>query len=79
MLGRRRTIFLTPYVQFEKRFGFLFEYVMNMRDDLLCLPSWHHGRDVDFYYQISVVRVAHRLAMTTGCGVSSSIPGASSS
>ena len=25
------------------RFDFLFVYVMNTSDGLLCLPSWHHG------------------------------------
>ena len=29
MLGGRQTIFLIPYFQFEKRFDFLFVYVMN--------------------------------------------------
>ena len=41
MLGRRETLFLTPYFQFEKRFDFL---VINTHDDLLCLPSWQHGK-----------------------------------
>ena len=44
MLGRRQTIFSAPYSHFEKRFEFLVVYVMNMRDDILCLPSWHHGK-----------------------------------
>ena len=44
MLGGRQTIFLTPYFQFEKRFDFLFAYVMNTCDYFLCLPSWHHGK-----------------------------------
>ena len=44
MLGGRQTIFLTPYFQFEKRFDFLFVYVMNTCDYCLCLPSWHHGK-----------------------------------
>ena len=44
MLGGRQTIFLTPYFQFEKRFDFLFVYVMNTCVYFLCLPSWHHGK-----------------------------------
>ena len=44
MLGGRQTLFLTPYFQFEKRFDFLFVYVMNTCDYFLCLPSWHHGK-----------------------------------
>ena len=44
MLGGRQTIFLTPYFQFEKRFDFLFVYVMNTCDYFLCLPSWLHGK-----------------------------------
>ena len=40
MLGGRQTIFLTPYFQFEKRFDFLFVYVMNTCDYFLfCLPG----------------------------------------
>ena len=44
MLCMRQTILSTPYFQFEKRFDFLFVYVMNMHDHFLCLPSWHHGK-----------------------------------
>ena len=44
MIGRRQTIFSTPYFQFENNFHFLFVYVMNTCDDLLYLPSWHHGK-----------------------------------
>ena len=44
MLDRRQTIFLTPSFQFEKRSDFLLVYVTNTRNDLLCLPSWHHGK-----------------------------------
>ena len=44
MLGRRQAVFSTAYFQFEKRFDFLFVYVMNTRDDLLCLPSLHLGK-----------------------------------
>ena len=49
MLGSRQTIFSTLYLQFEKRFYFIFLiyvilYVMNMRDDRLCLPFRHHGK-----------------------------------
>ena len=44
MLGGRQTIFLSPYFQYEKRFDFLFVYVMNTCDYFLCLPSWHHGK-----------------------------------
>ena len=44
MLGGRQTIFVTPYFQFEKRFDFLFVYVMNTGNYFLCLPSWHHGK-----------------------------------
>ena len=44
MLCRGQTIFLTPDFQFEKRFDFLFVYVMIMCDDILCLPSWYHGK-----------------------------------
>ena len=50
MLGGRQTIFLTPYFpyfQFEKRFDFMFVYVMNTCDYFLCLPSWHHGKGVN--------------------------------
>ena len=43
VLGRMQTIFSTAYFQFEKRFDFLY-YVMHMRDGLVCLPSWHHGK-----------------------------------
>ena len=35
MLGGRQTIFLTPYFQFEKKFDFLFVYVMNTVFDLI--------------------------------------------
>ena len=45
MLGGRQTIFLTPYFQFEKRFDFLFVYVMNTCDYFLCLPSGHSMSD----------------------------------
>ena len=41
---QEQTICATPYFQFEKRFDFLFVHVMNMRDDLLRLPSWHRGK-----------------------------------
>ena len=45
MLGGKQSIVSTPYFQFEKRFDFLFEYVMNTRDDLMCWPHWwHHGK-----------------------------------
>ena len=44
MLGGRQTIFSTPYFQFEKKFDFLFVYVMNTCVYFLCLPSWHHGK-----------------------------------
>ena len=27
-----------------ERFDFLFIFVMNTHDDLLCLPSWHHRK-----------------------------------
>ena len=58
MLGGRQTIFSTPYFQFEKKFDFLFVYVMNTRDYFLGLPSRHHGKlswkVMEFYYQMSV-------------------------
>ena len=61
MLGRRQTIFLTPHLQFENRFDFLFVYVMNACDDLLCLlPGIMenivncHGNVMEFYYQTFV-------------------------
>ena len=44
MLVRRQTIFSTHYFQFVKRSAFIFVYVMNVRNDLLCLPSWHRGK-----------------------------------
>ena len=44
MLGGRQTIFSTPYFQFEKRFDFLFVYVMNTWDYVLGLHAWHHGK-----------------------------------
>ena len=61
MLGRSQTIFSPPYVQFEKIFDFLVVLMMNTGDDLLCLPSGHHGKQWrlswkshGIYYQISV-------------------------
>ena len=68
MSVRRQTIFSTPYFQFDRRSYFLFVYVMNTCDDLLCLLSWLvEGRGkqhklswktallvMEFYYQISV-------------------------
>ena len=42
-----KSVILTPYFQFEKRFDFLFVYVMNTCDYFLCLPSWHHGNGVN--------------------------------
>ena len=44
MLVGRQTIFSTPYFQFEKKFDFLFVYVMNTCEYFLCLPSWHHEK-----------------------------------
>ena len=59
MLGRRQSIFSTPNFQFEKRLDFLFVFVMNTHDDLLCLPGIMensvncHGKVMEFYYLIS--------------------------
>ena len=40
MIGRRQTIFFTPYFPFEKRFPFHVQlYVINTHNDLLYLPS----------------------------------------
>ena len=50
MLGMRQTIFSTLHFQLKKRFDFLFVYFTEhyhespTPDDLLCLPSWHHGK-----------------------------------
>ena len=61
MLGRGKTILLTPYFQFERRFDFLFLCVMYTRGELLYLPSQHHGKQcklsrkiMENYYQISM-------------------------
>ena len=51
MIGRRKTVFLTPYFQFKKKFDFLFVYVMNMLDDLLCLLSWHLGKQCNLTWK----------------------------
>ena len=57
MLGRRQTIFLTPYFKFEKRLHLLFVYIyaMNMCDDLLCLPSWYHGKHCKLSWKSHVI------------------------
>ena len=72
MLGRRQTIFLTPYFQCGKKFVFIFVYVMNMRDDFLCLPSWHHGK------QNKLSCKSHGILLSDFCGnsimVGSDIP-----
>ena len=61
MLGRRQTIFSTPYFQFE-RFYFIFVHVMNMHDDLLCLPFWHHWK------QHKVPWKSHVILLSDFCG-----------
>ena len=55
-------MFLTPYFQFENKSGFLFVYVMNMRDDFLCLSSWHHGK------QLKVSRKSHGILLSHSYG-----------
>ena len=58
MLSGGQTIFSTPYFQFEKRFDFLFVYVMNTCDYFYVfafLASWKTAYIVmEFYYQISL-------------------------
>ena len=59
------------YFQFEKKFYFLFVYVLNMHDDRVCLPGIMenkvncHGKVVEFYYQISVgtMEMSHESAL----------------
>ena len=78
MLGRKQSIFSTPYFQFEERFDFLFAYVTNTCDDLLCLSYRHHGnrrklswknygKVMEFFYQISV-GTDHSFGKTCICG-----------
>ena len=62
MLGGRQTIFLTPYFQFEKRFDFVFVYVMNTCDYFLCLPSWHHGKRSKLSWK------SHGILLSDFCG-----------
>ena len=57
MIGRTPTIFFTPYFQFEKRFDFIFVYVIFcvrlpgiMENSVKC-----HGKVMEFYYQISYI------------------------
>ena len=62
MTGRRQTILSTLYFQFEKTFHFLFVYVMNTCDGLLCLPSWHHGKQCKLPWKI------HGILLSDLCG-----------
>ena len=41
MLGRRQTIFLTPYLNLKR--DLIFDSNIRIYD-LLCLLSWHHGK-----------------------------------
>ena len=52
MLGRRQINFSTPYLQFDKKFDFLFVYsMMNLCDDLLGLPSCYHGKQRKLFWK----------------------------
>ena len=75
MVGRMQTIFSTSYFQFDKRFDFLFVYVMNMHNEssvFAFLASWKpvklSWKVMHFYYQISVITLfADEIAMFTSC------------
>ena len=62
MIFRRQTIFSTPYFQFEIKSDFLFVFVMNVHDDLLCLSPWHHGKQ----WKLSWRR--HGILLSDFCG-----------
>ena len=55
MAGRRLTIFLTPYFQFETRFDFMFV-------NLLCLPSWNFGNQCKLSWK------SHGILLSDFCG-----------
>ena len=67
MLGRRQTIFSTPYFQFEERFDYIFVYMCwNTCDVLLWLPGNYHGKYRKFLMEKSCGNFIFRFLWLVG-------------